>query len=249
MKNTVGKFVLCIALIGVPLVGSAFADEIGGPGLVTPGAGWSGDWIGTQIYEGVPGVPGGESTTSYTVAQLIPSDFDYSDLNLTVQLGGGGTVDFALAPDDSGLPGTPIATDSVTLASEALDTYSVALQDATLQAGTWYWLVASSSDVGGSELPVWAISPGYDFPLVYSVDGGRWTPTGESFAYELDGVATSQDFLSPGQAPVMTTMTTTSEPSAFLLLVCGIGMVGIVECVRRKARFARSRRLARIAVV
>lgn len=235
MKSTVRKLILCVTAVSLPFVGSAFADQIGGPGLITnPASGWSGFWIGT--YQAVPGVPN-ESTTSYTVAQLVPSNFGYSDLTLTVQLGGAGTVDFALAPNDSGVPGTPIATHSVALTSEALDTYSVPFQDASLQAGTWYWLVASSSDVqlwtGGDSLPSWAVSPGYDFPLVYSLDGAPWAPTGGSFAYELDGMATSGDFRSAGPPPVTTT---TSEPSTFLLLACGIGIIGVVESVRHKAR-------------
>lgn len=222
---------LCVALL-LPLAGSAFADHIGGPGFVNPANGYAGYWIGT--YTGFPSYPAGDN---YAVAQLIPSNFDYSNLSLTVELFGLGTVDFSLAPNENGTPGAPIATDVLTLTSRALNKYTIPLDGASLQAGTWYWLLASSPDVEpvccGNELAVWTVSPGFDFPLVVSQNGGPWTNGAASFAYEFDGVPTSQDFFSAGPPPI-----SSPEPNAVLLLICGIGVLAAFDWgVRRRAFF------------
>ena len=112
MMKAFRKLVVCIALVSVAFVANAFGDIIGGPGFRAPGSGGGGFWIGTYT-----GLPSGDETT--TVAQLIPSYYDYSDLVLQVQMyeDTQGTVNLALAPDDDGSPGTPIATESFTLTS------------------------------------------------------------------------------------------------------------------------------------
>ena len=122
---------LCAVSVSTAFVGSALGDQVAGTVFAAaPGGGF---WVGTE--EGVPGFPTGETEV---VAQLIPSSYDYSDLVLQVQLfptsATQNTVEFALAPNENGSPGTPIDTESVTVnPTGLLTTYTVPFGNATLQ--------------------------------------------------------------------------------------------------------------------
>ena len=223
-----------LSLVGAAFTENALGDIIGEPGFISPTAGgFGGFWIGT--YTNVPGFPGG--VDSFTVAQLIPSYYDYTHLDLKIQMYGDtqSTVDLSLAPNNNGSPGTPIATQSITFTS-ADNNYSIftlPLQNAALQAGTWYWLVASSPTVlawnSGYSPPVWLVSPGYDFPLAYSQNGGPWIFGGnDSFAYELDGIP-DQNYVSPG--PIIES-STVPEPSS-LVAWSGLAVMGLAMAWRR----------------
>jgi len=196
------RVLACAGIVWATCAMNCFGDVIAGPGFV-PELSGGGFFVGTYTLAS-------GTSVNYSVAQLVPAFYSYSDLILQVQLSWVGTIDFALAPDgNDGSPGSPIATTSITLTpvDANLATYSLPL-NATLQAGTWYWLIASSPEVQSltgnnpTLLPSWQLSPGVDYPIAYSYDGGPWMFTSnESFAYELDGQVDGSTYLIPTPTP------------------------------------------------
>lgn len=219
---------VCLCLLARPVLGASIVSTI----PETMPLGYNGFYVGAMDVPDDDKLAGPDGFDRFTAAQTFNVLQDITDATFRVGLAGTG-----LAPDGRGFVdalGNPIAvtfelvqavnnapsdqilaTTRVTLTTPQLGVYDLAFDPITLRAGTSYWLIATSTNIGAMDaaiLPIWAAATQGGPVRAFSQNDGPWTfqPTMPSMMFAITGTTVGTD-------PALLT-TTVPEPATLLLL-------------------------------